>query len=56
MEDFQCSRVHLEFDPQIPLPPSKFLNLETQGEVHHLPLKALVFDETQLSHGRPHLC
>ena len=35
--DFQCPQVHLEFDPQIPLPPSEFLNLETQGELLHLP-------------------
>ena len=52
--DFQCLLKHLEFDPQIPLPPFEFLKLETQVEVLHLPLKALVFNETQLSHGRPH--
>ena len=44
--DFQCSQEHLEFDHQIPLPPSELLNLESQGEVLHLPLKAIVFDET----------
>jgi len=43
--DFQCSQVHLEFDPQIPLPPFEFLNLETQLEKLHLSLKALVFYE-----------
>ena len=51
----EYSQVHLEFDPQIPLPPSKLLNLESQKEVLHLPLKAFVFDETQLPNGRSHL-
>ena len=53
--DFQCSQKHLEFDPQISLPPSEFMKLETLVEVLNLLLKALVFD-AQLSHGRPHLC
>ena len=47
--DFQCSQKHLEFDPQISVPPTKFLKLETLVEVLHLLLKALVFD-AQLSH------
>ena len=37
------------------LPPSKLLNLGSQKEALHLPLKALVFDETQLPHGKSHL-
>ena len=52
--DFQCSQEHLEFDHQT-LPPSKFLNMETQVEQLHLPVKALVFYETPLPHGRSHL-
>ena len=40
----------------IPLPPSEFLNLETWVEQLHLPVKALVFYETPLPHGRSHLC
>ena len=54
--DFQCPQVPLEFDPQIPLPPSIFLNLETQVEKLRLLLKTIVLYETQLPHGRSHLC
>ena len=39
----------MEFDPQISLPPSEFLKLETLVEVLHIILKYLVFD-AQLSH------
>ena len=50
--DFQVPQVHLEFEFQILLPPSKLLNLGSEREVLHLPLKYLLFDETKLPHGK----